>query len=72
MSPSMTKFHGFFCDVRQIFCSLHISLIKKYFSVIASVFDKTRQKKKSKNINSTLIHLETSEVGLNVENHEKM
>jgi hypothetical protein len=62
MSPSMTKFHGFFCNVRQIFCSLHIFLIKKYFSVISSVFDKTRQKQKSKNINRTLQHLETSEV----------
>jgi hypothetical protein len=62
MSPSMTKFHGFFCNVRQIFCSLHIFLIKKYFSVICSVFDKTRQKQKSKNINRTLQHLETSEV----------
>jgi hypothetical protein len=41
MSPSMTKFHGFFCNVRQIVCSLHIFLIKKYFSVISLVFDKT-------------------------------
>jgi hypothetical protein len=50
------------CNVRQIFCSLHIFLIKKYFSVISSVFDKTRQKQKSKNINRILQHLETSEV----------
>jgi hypothetical protein len=64
MSPSMRKFHGFFCNVRQIFCSWHIFLIKKYFSVISSVFDKTRQKQKSKNINRTLQHLETSEVWL--------
>jgi hypothetical protein len=71
-SPSMTKFHGFFCNVRQIFCSLHIFLIKKYFSVISSVFDKTWQEKKSKNINRTLLHLETSKFGLNVENREKM
>jgi hypothetical protein len=62
MIPSMTKFHGFFCNVRQIFCSLHIFLNKKYFSLISSVFDKTRQVKKSKNINRTLLHLETSEV----------
>jgi hypothetical protein len=41
---------------------LHIFLIKKYFSAISSVFDKTRQKQKSKNINRTLQHLETSEV----------
>jgi hypothetical protein len=58
----MTKFHGFFCSVRQIFCSLHIFLIKKYFPVISSVFDKTRQKQKSKNINRILLHLEISEV----------
>jgi hypothetical protein len=51
-----------FCNVRQNFCSLNIFLIKKYFSVISSVFDKTRQEKKSKNINRTLLHLETSEV----------
>jgi hypothetical protein len=62
MSPSMTKIHGFFCNVRQIFCSLYIFLIKKYFLVISSVFDKTQQKQKSKNINRTLQHLETSEV----------
>jgi hypothetical protein len=63
MSPCMTKFHGFFCNVRQICCSLHISLIKKYFSVFSSVFDKTRQEQKSKkNINRTLLDLETSEV----------
>jgi hypothetical protein len=55
MSPSMTKFHGFFCNVRQIFCSFHIFLIKKYFFVIYSVFDKTRQEKKPKNINRTLV-----------------
>jgi hypothetical protein len=41
---------------------LHIFLIKKYFSVISSVFDKTWQKLKSKNINRTVQHLETSEV----------
>jgi hypothetical protein len=64
MSPGMTKFHGFFCNVRQIFCSLHIFLIKKYFSVISSVFDKTWQKQKSKNIHRTVQHLETSEVWL--------
>jgi hypothetical protein len=29
---------------------LHIFLIKKYFSVISSVFDKTQQEKKSKNL----------------------
>jgi hypothetical protein len=68
MSPSMTKFHGFFCNVRQIFCSWHIFLIKKYFSVISSVFDKTRQKQKSKNINRTLQHLETSEVWSRIAN----
>jgi hypothetical protein len=62
MSASMTKFHGFFCNVRQVFCSLHFFLIKKYFSVLSSVFDKTRQEKKSKNINRTLLHSETSEV----------
>jgi hypothetical protein len=60
----MTKFHAFFCNLRQIFCSLHYSLIKKYFSVVSSVFDKTRQEKKSKNINRTLLHLETSEIWL--------
>jgi hypothetical protein len=64
MCPSMRKFYGFFCNVRQIFCSWHIFLIKKHFSVISSVFDKTRQKQKSKNINRTLQHLETSEVWL--------
>jgi hypothetical protein len=62
MSPSMTKFHGFFCNVRQIFCYLHIFLIKKYFSVISSVFDKTWQKQKSKNIIRIVQALETSEV----------
>jgi hypothetical protein len=62
MSPSMTRFHGFFCNVRQIFCSLHIFLIKKYFSVFSSIFDKTRQEQKSKNINRTLLHSETTEV----------
>jgi hypothetical protein len=59
MSSSMTKFHGFFCNVRQILCSLYISLIKKYVSVFSSVFDKTRQEKLQK-------------FGLNVENREKM
>jgi hypothetical protein len=58
----MTKFYGVFCNDRRIFCFLHISLIKKYFSVFSSVFDKTRQEQKSKNINRTLLHLETSEV----------
>jgi hypothetical protein len=33
---------------------LHIFLIKKYFSVISSVFDKTWQKQKSKNIHRTV------------------
>jgi hypothetical protein len=37
--------------VRQIFCFLNIFFIKKYFSVFSSVFDKTWQEQKSKNIN---------------------
>jgi hypothetical protein len=54
MSPSMTKFHGYFCNVRQIFYLLHIFLIKKYFSVNSSVFDKTRPKQKYKQNITTL------------------
>jgi hypothetical protein len=57
MGPSMTKFHGFFCNDRQIFCFLHISSIKKYFSVFSLVFDKTWQEQKSTNTNRTILHL---------------
>jgi hypothetical protein len=62
---------------------LHISLIKKYFSVFPSVFDKTRQKQKSKHIKTnqmktnqnkirTLLHLETSEVCFECQKSQKM
>jgi hypothetical protein len=58
----MTKFHGFFCNVRQIFCSLHNFFNKKIFYSIFSVFDKIWQEQKTKNINRKELHLETSEV----------
>jgi hypothetical protein len=43
----MKKFHGF--------------CVERLIIVLSSVFDKTRQDKKLKNIKTTLLHLETPE-----------
>lgn len=57
----MTKFHGFFCNVRQFFCFLHNFLLKKYFTVFFSDIAKSWQKQKSKNKKWRLPLLDSSE-----------